>query len=101
MFPSLFRAQVDPADTDNFSNMIELWFQFCLIWSLCGSVDEDGRRKLDTFFRELDGSTFPNRDSVYEYFVDPKHKTWVHWEEKLRSGWKYNPRFDSFIPAPG
>ena len=70
--------------------MIELWFQFCVIWSLCCSVDEDGRKKIDTFIREMDGS-FPNKDTIYEYYVDPKHKSWAHWEEKLRGGWKYTP----------
>lgn len=41
--------------------------------------------------------TFPNKDSIYEYVVDPKNKCWVHWEEKLRSGWKYNPRYDTAL----
>jgi len=54
-------------------------------------VDEDGRKKIDTYIREMEG-TFPNKDSIYEYYVDPKGKTWVHWEEKLKHGWKYNPR---------
>ena len=72
--------------------MVELWFQFCMIWSICCSVDEEGRKKIDTYIREMEG-TFPNKDSIYEYFVDPKGKTWVHWEEKLKQGWKYNPRY--------
>ncbi|KAJ8310645.1 hypothetical protein KUTeg_012510 [Tegillarca granosa] len=38
-------AKVDPTDTENFTRMVELWFQFCMIWSICASVDEDG---LDT-----------------------------------------------------
>ncbi|KAK3095642.1 hypothetical protein FSP39_017066 [Pinctada imbricata] len=81
---------VDPADTENFTRMVELWFQFCLIWSICCSVDEDSRKKIDNYIREMEG-TFPNKDMIYEYFVDPKGKTWVHWEEKLKSGWKYVP----------
>ena len=44
------------------------------------------------YYREMEG-TFPNKDSIYEYVVDPKTKAWVHWEERLRSGWKYNPRY--------
>ena len=82
--------QVDPSDSENYVRMIELWFQFCMIWSLCCSVDEDGRKKIDTFIREMEGS-FPNKDTIYEYYVDPKQKTWTHWEEKLRGGWKYTP----------
>ena len=91
-YKRIFFYQVDPADQENFSRMVELWFQFCMIWSICCSVDEEGRKKIDTYIREMEG-TFPNKDSIYEYFVDPKGKTWVHWEEKLKQGWKYNPRY--------
>ncbi|XP_036369342.1 dynein heavy chain 2, axonemal-like [Octopus sinensis] len=77
-------------DPDNFSKIVELWFQFCMIWSICCSVDEDGRKKIDTYIREMEG-TFPTKDSIYEYFVDSKNKSWVHWEEKLKKGWRYNP----------
>ena len=38
--------------------MIELWFLFSLIWSVCASVDEDSRKKMDNFLRELEGQ-FP------------------------------------------
>ena len=29
---------------------------------------------------------------MYEYHVDIKQHTWASWEDKLRSGWRYNPR---------
>ena len=83
--------QCDPDDVDNYVRMIELYFQFCMIWSICASVDEDGRKKIDNYIREMEG-TFPNKDTIYEYAVDPKNKTWVHWDERLRGGWKYNPK---------
>ena len=38
--------------------MIELWFLFSLIWSICASVDEDSRKKMDNFLREIEGQ-FP------------------------------------------
>jgi dynein heavy chain, axonemal len=81
---------LDPSDQDSYVRMIELWFQFCMIWSLCCSVDEDGRKKIDNYIREMEG-TFPNKDTIYEYFVDNKNKAWAHWEDRLRSGWKYVP----------
>lgn len=59
-------------------------------------MDEDGRKKVDSFIRELDAS-FPNKDSVYEFFLDPKSLSWVHWEEKLRGGWKYDPEYVLFF----
>ena len=89
-------VKVDPADVDNFPKMIELWFMFSMIWSICCSVDEDGRKKIDAYLREIDGS-FPNKDSIYDYYVEPKTRSWIHWEEKLKQGWKLNPRFDSFL----
>ena len=47
--------------------MIELWFLFSLIWSICASVDEDSRKKMDNFLREIEGQ-FPAKvmlSSVY------------------------------------
>ena len=103
--------QVDPSDADGYSRMVELWFLFCLLWSVCASVDEDGRKVIDSFIREMEGQ-FPSKvwlctyfgcsvdttcvcvgvdvqDTVYEYYVDVKSKTWVHWEEKLKGAWRY------------
>ncbi|XP_064639639.1 dynein axonemal heavy chain 2-like isoform X2 [Lineus longissimus] len=103
LFDSLATVEngVDPNDPDNYVRMIELLFQFCMIWSICCSVDEDGRKKIDNYIREMEG-TFPNKDTIYEYFVDPKNKTWVHWEEKLRGGWKFSantPFYKLVVPT--
>ena len=40
------------------------------------SVDEDGRKEVDGLLRELD-SQIPHKDSVYEYYVDPKKRAWA------------------------
>ena len=29
------------------------------------------------------------QDTVYEYYVDVKTKTWVLWEDKLKGTWRY------------
>ncbi|TSK77047.1 Dynein heavy chain 2, axonemal [Bagarius yarrelli] len=67
---------LNPADTEHYGSMIELWFVFSLIWSVCASVDEDGRKKMDNFLREMEVS-FPNKimvptvDTVrYHFLVD-------------------------------
>ncbi|XP_040604880.1 dynein heavy chain 2, axonemal isoform X1 [Mesocricetus auratus] len=81
---------VNPADTENYAIMVEMTFVFSMIWSVCASVDEDGRKKIDSYLREIEGS-FPNKDTVYEYFVNPKMRTWTSFEEKLPKSWRYPP----------
>uniref|UniRef100_A0A8C5L4X8 Dynein axonemal heavy chain 2 n=1 Tax=Jaculus jaculus TaxID=51337 RepID=A0A8C5L4X8_JACJA len=81
---------VNPADTENHTAMVEMMFVFSMIWSVCASVDEDGRKKIDSYLREIEGS-FPNKDTVYEYFVNPKMRTWTSFEEKLPKSWRYPP----------
>lgn len=56
-FLFLSHLQVHPHE-DSYSRMIELWFLFSLIWSICASVDEDSRKKMDNFLREIEGQ-FP------------------------------------------
>ena len=70
--------------------MLELWFLFCSIWSLCSTVDETSRKKVDNYIREIEGQ-FPSKDTVYEYFVDVRARAWAHWEQELRFGWRYSP----------
>lgn len=59
-----------------------------MIWSLCASVNEDGRLKMDKFIREIE-SLFPLRDTVYEYYVDPRPRAYTLWETKLPPAWKF------------
>jgi dynein heavy chain len=33
------------------TTMVELWFLFCLMWGVGGSLDEAGRKELDVFMR--------------------------------------------------
>ena len=81
---------VSPDDADSYARMIELWFLFSLIWSLGASLDDESRKKFDMFLREIEGQ-FPSKDTVYEYFVDPKKKSWSHWEDKISNQWRPLP----------
>ncbi|XP_075307002.1 dynein axonemal heavy chain 2 [Odontesthes bonariensis] len=95
------KSGVNTSDTENLGRVVELWFIFSLIWSICASVDEVGRKKMDKFLREFD-STFPARDTIYEYYVDPKNKTWASFEDKLPKGWCYNatsPFYKIMVPT--
>uniref|UniRef100_A0A667XC84 Dynein axonemal heavy chain 2 n=1 Tax=Myripristis murdjan TaxID=586833 RepID=A0A667XC84_9TELE len=92
---------VNPLDTEHYGRMVELWFIFSLIWSVCASVDEDGRKKIDNFLRDMEG-TFPNKDTIYEYYVDTKNKTWATFEDKLPKGWRYTanaPFYKIMVPT--
>ena len=83
-----FAIPENGVDTGCDPMIIQLWFVFSLIWSIGASVDEDGRKALDAFIREQD-NTFPNKDTIFEYFVDPKQMTWVNFEDKLEKSWRY------------
>ena len=52
--------QMNPADGENFASMVELMFVFSMIWSVCAAVDEEGRKRIDSCLREMEGS-FPNK----------------------------------------
>ncbi|KAJ3335866.1 Dynein heavy chain 2, axonemal [Gonapodya sp. JEL0774] len=92
---------VDPTDKESCTKMIELWFLFSLIWAFGGPLSPSNRRKFDMFVRETEGQ-FPSKDTIFEYAVDKKSKSWVPWEEKIASNWRYNPLFPFhkvFIPT--
>ncbi|KAK0165141.1 hypothetical protein PV328_003689 [Microctonus aethiopoides] len=75
-------------ERDIFNLMCKMWFLFCMIWSLCASVNEEGRQKMDNYIREMVGA-FPLKDTIYEYYVDVRQRSFVSWEEKLSLAWKY------------
>lgn len=52
------------------------------------TVNEDGRKKIDAFIREKE-AMFPLAETIYEYYVDIRSKTFSPWEEKLAESWKY------------
>lgn len=54
---------MNPADGENYVAMVEMTFVFSMIWSVCASVDEEGRKKIDSYLREIEGS-FPNKVSA-------------------------------------
>ncbi|KAJ7527535.1 hypothetical protein O6H91_16G059900 [Diphasiastrum complanatum] len=89
LFDSLATPEngVSPQQGESYVSMIETWFLFVLIWSIGASVDEEGRKMFDLFLRELD-PRFPVAGIVYDYFVDPKKKCFVPWEEKLGTSYK-------------
>ncbi|GIM07381.1 hypothetical protein Vretimale_11536 [Volvox reticuliferus] len=83
------------------NSLVEMWFLFCLIWSIGGPLDEDGRKKFDAFMREMD-TRYPSAETVFEYFVDPKTKAWLAWETRLTGTFKPSldqPFFKILVPT--
>jgi dynein heavy chain len=78
---------VDPSDEIHYDSIIEQWFWFCLMWSIGSTLDDDGRREVDLWVREVE-SPFPSKDTVYDYFVDCQKHAMVNWEDKLPTDWK-------------
>ena len=76
---------------------------FGAVWSLCASVDSEGRKKMDEFFRELCGSknavgrdyppppntkiqaAFPDRGTIYDYVFDSETSKWQQWKDRIES----------------
>ena len=45
---------VVPGEGEAYLRSIELWFLYSLVWSVAATVDEEGRREVDSLMRELD-----------------------------------------------
>jgi len=65
-----------------FYALSEKWFVFSMIWSIMAAVDEEGRRTLDQYLREIEAQ-FPPMQTVYDFFVDPKKGDFELWESKI------------------
>ncbi|XP_050431508.1 dynein axonemal heavy chain 2 [Adelges cooleyi] len=88
-------------DEDKYMFLTKIWFLFCMLWSVCAGVNENGRKKIDIYIRELE-RVFPVRDTVYHYYVDTNFSRLNHWEDRLPSHWTYDsdaPFFKIIVPT--
>lgn len=98
---ALLENGVDPADEANYSRMIEMWFTFCVVWSLGGAADDAGRVRIDQKIRDIEGQ-YPPLQTVYEYHIDVNKKDWALWEDKVNNAWqppKGAPFFSIVVPT--
>ena len=63
---------------------IDPYFIFALTWSVCATVNEDGRRMFDAFLRaELQANKFsflfPKTGMIYDYLFVVENKKWTKW----------------------
>ena len=59
-----------PNKNDNYSSVLEKWFIFCMIWSFGGTLDEAGRKTMDSVMRDIE-SIFPGNFTVFDYYINP------------------------------
>ncbi len=88
-------ANIDPdkinPKTEVYWTLLEKWFTFGLIWSFGATVNEDGRKMIDSVMRDIE-SIFPHSNMVYDYFINNDKNEWGNWEEKLSTViWKPTP----------
>ena len=84
--------KVEPEDIDYLASIIENIFIFSLIWSLCCTVDNNGRKKMNDMIRiklktkKMTKVTIPqNNDLVYDYQYDAENNQWIQWIEKAKN----------------
>lgn len=82
------KSGIEGTNPEVLEPIAKMWFMFCLIWSICSTVDENGRMKIDGFIREIDGM-FPLKDTIYDYCVDVKRRSLVGWSDKLSDEWRF------------
>ncbi|XP_045494772.1 dynein axonemal heavy chain 2 [Colias croceus] len=87
LLPAPAPPQPDEEDNEALSKMR---FLFAMIWSVCATLEEESRRKLDNWVREHEG-VFPLKDTVYDYYVDERLRQFKPWEDKLPDNWRFNP----------
>jgi dynein heavy chain, axonemal len=67
---------------------IEAHFIFGVVWSICITVNDDGRKMFDAFIRNECAANniaypFPKAGSVYDYLFSLKEKKWIKWMDVI------------------
>ncbi|CAB3235275.1 unnamed protein product [Arctia plantaginis] len=78
-----------PDEEDN-EVLAKMRFLFALVWSVCATLEDEPRKKIDNWIREHEG-VFPLKDTVYDYYVDERLRVFKPWEDKLPDNWRFNP----------
>jgi dynein heavy chain len=66
----LNEIQIQWNDNETISTrLIEMYFVFCLIWSVAASVDDEGRKQIDLIFRETEGRNISGEHSLRKKMI--------------------------------
>jgi dynein heavy chain len=90
------REKKSPEQVDAFRAQLEAVFIFCLIWSMCCTVNRASRKAFDAFLRcEMTSNGVKNpppaKGSVYDYKYDVASATWVPWNKSV-APYQYDPK---------
>jgi dynein heavy chain len=87
-------------------HLIEPYFIFSIVWSVGATCDNDGRKLIDTFLRELMHTfnfshEFPKDGLIYDYMFDQENHEWVGWMSTIPE-FKLSPKtqfIDIIVPT--
>ena len=69
---------------DDYTNVAEKVFVFCIVWAIGATIDESSRKKFSANMAEID-PIGPAAGSLFEYYVDVTKNDFVSWEIKVPS----------------
>uniref|UniRef100_A0A182VV30 Sulfotransferase domain-containing protein n=1 Tax=Anopheles minimus TaxID=112268 RepID=A0A182VV30_9DIPT len=83
----ILRSESGPTTLQLWSDALVKVFFFCAVWSIGGSMDDEGSRsKYDLLLREQHPEAgYPLKGNVYQFYVDLPEGTWRSWDTKLLS----------------
>ena len=75
-----------PSDlmVSDFTTCVDAHFVYALVWSVCITTNEVGRKMFDAFVRNECSANntqyqFPKAGMIYDYLFSVEHKKWVRW----------------------
>ena len=72
-----------------FCDQIDSVFVFCLVWSMCGTINKGSRKVMDAFIREelhsfgLNHIGIPAEGMIYDYRFVVESNSWVRWGDTV------------------
>jgi len=79
--------KVEPEDIDHLASVLQPLFIFCLIWSLCCTINTEGRAIMNDFVRKrllelnLIKVDIPEEGTIYDYKFKLRDNDWELWTE--------------------
>ena len=84
------RKIATPENVDELQNLLEQYVIFAIVWSVCCTVDQDGRKLLDAELRRLMDEckstfAFGQGATIYDWQFMPEEKKWRLWTEEFKT----------------